>query len=295
MTEETGRYRTPGELVQAAREQKGLSLKDLASETRIPLRMIEAIEADDFAAISNPLYARSFLKAIGDELHLETDLLLERYDRLTEPDDMPLESTDDPTWETETRVLHTETMAWRLPLMVVAVVVTAALLVWGAIKIFSGSEKAPAEAIAASAEQVEPTRPSSTQVDTIYNVAYQESLLLPVGDPSLEFADGSFCDHVLRLVCRKPEDVEITLKVDDVHDPVVIDWEQATRGVPDSGVVSGRVYHLNEEHIIYWCAAERFRVVVPDDRWFELRYNGQVIDFTPEDLGRELIFGDTGD
>jgi len=71
-----------GERLRAAREEKGLSLEDLASETRIPLRHLESLESSDWERLPAPTYTIGFAKSyasavgldrsdIGDQLRAE--------------------------------------------------------------------------------------------------------------------------------------------------------------------------------------------------------------------------------
>jgi cytoskeletal protein RodZ len=58
-----------GERLRAAREEKGLSLEDIAAQTRIPRRHLEAIEGADWNRLPAPTYtigfARSYASVVG--------------------------------------------------------------------------------------------------------------------------------------------------------------------------------------------------------------------------------------
>ena len=45
---------TVGERLRAAREQKKLSLEEIASQTRIPLRHLQSLETGDWSALPAP-------------------------------------------------------------------------------------------------------------------------------------------------------------------------------------------------------------------------------------------------
>jgi cytoskeletal protein RodZ len=65
----TGRV---GERLRAAREARGLSLQDIAKETRIPIRHLESLESSEYGALPGKTYAIGFAKAYaraidGDE------------------------------------------------------------------------------------------------------------------------------------------------------------------------------------------------------------------------------------
>jgi cytoskeleton protein RodZ len=60
----------PGERLRAAREARGLSLDEVASRTRVPLRHLEALEAGDYSGLPSGTYAvgfaRAYARAIGE-------------------------------------------------------------------------------------------------------------------------------------------------------------------------------------------------------------------------------------
>lgn len=73
---------TVGERLRAAREKTGLTLEDLAAQTRIPQRHLESIERADWDALPAPTYTTGFAKSyasavgldrteIGDQLRAE--------------------------------------------------------------------------------------------------------------------------------------------------------------------------------------------------------------------------------
>ena len=71
-----------GAQLSAAREAKGLSLAEVASRTRVPLRHLEAIEANDYAGLPSPTYAtgfaRAYARAVGaDEVAVARDVRAE--------------------------------------------------------------------------------------------------------------------------------------------------------------------------------------------------------------------------
>jgi transcriptional regulator with XRE-family HTH domain len=73
---------TVGERLRAAREEKDLSLDDIAAQTRIPRRHLESIETGDWDSLPAPTYTTGFAKSyasavgldrteIGDQLRAE--------------------------------------------------------------------------------------------------------------------------------------------------------------------------------------------------------------------------------
>jgi cytoskeletal protein RodZ len=64
---------TVGERLRAAREEKKLSLEDIAAQTRIPLRHLESIENADWDKLPAPTYTVGFAKNYASSVGLDRD------------------------------------------------------------------------------------------------------------------------------------------------------------------------------------------------------------------------------
>src|SRR5690348_15534735 len=62
---------TVGERLKAAREQKKLSLEDIAAQTRIPQRHLESIENGDWENLPAPTYTIGFAKSYASAVGLD--------------------------------------------------------------------------------------------------------------------------------------------------------------------------------------------------------------------------------
>ena len=62
---------TVGERLRAAREEKGLSLEDIAAQTRIPLRHLESIEGAQWDRLPAPTYTTGFAKSYASAVGLD--------------------------------------------------------------------------------------------------------------------------------------------------------------------------------------------------------------------------------
>jgi cytoskeletal protein RodZ len=60
-----------GEQLRAAREAKGLSLEDVATETRVPLRHLESLEVGDWSRLPAPTYTIGFAKSYASAIGLD--------------------------------------------------------------------------------------------------------------------------------------------------------------------------------------------------------------------------------
>lgn len=75
-----------GERLRAAREEKGLSLDEIAGRTRIPVRHLQHIESEDWDALPAITYSIGFVRAYANELGLDgTALGAELRDQIGTP------------------------------------------------------------------------------------------------------------------------------------------------------------------------------------------------------------------
>jgi transcriptional regulator with XRE-family HTH domain len=83
-----------GSQIRAAREAQGLTLEQAFKGTRIKTSFLEAIEANQFAALPGPVQARGFVRSYANYLGLDGEQLASALDaeRVSTPDVRPLTS-----------------------------------------------------------------------------------------------------------------------------------------------------------------------------------------------------------
>ena len=67
-----------GRILRDAREAQGMTLEDAAARLRLMHRQVEAMEADDFESLGQPVFARGFVRNYARLLGLAPESLLER-------------------------------------------------------------------------------------------------------------------------------------------------------------------------------------------------------------------------
>ena len=70
-----------GELLRRARERRGLTIQQIAKETRLPQRHLEALERDNFALMPAGFYQRAEIRAYARAVGLDEHLALSQLDR----------------------------------------------------------------------------------------------------------------------------------------------------------------------------------------------------------------------
>ena len=80
---------TLGSYLRAAREVRGLDLRDAAQQTRISISYLKAIEDEDFSKLPGEVFVRGFLKNYARFLGLPDDEVMKRYGELGKPQPAP--------------------------------------------------------------------------------------------------------------------------------------------------------------------------------------------------------------
>jgi len=108
---------TLGRTLRAARESRGLSLREISDQTRISRRYLEAIEAEEFKHLPGGIFNRSFVKSFARAVGVPEERALELYTRaLRERGEA---SDDAPTTRQSSRI-YTDDAPARSPLLTAA-------------------------------------------------------------------------------------------------------------------------------------------------------------------------------
>ena len=83
----------PGELLQAARIKQGLALDDVAARMHLSSSILSAIEDNNFAEITAPIFVKGYLRAYARIVSLDEDEMILQYSSFYLEDDPPLTST----------------------------------------------------------------------------------------------------------------------------------------------------------------------------------------------------------
>ena len=116
---------TPGGMLRAERERRGYSVQYAAEDLHLDVWVIEALEANRFAALGAPVYAKGHLRKYAMLLGLAPATVLERYESLS---GTPLEPTPIPA-AIAAPVPQRRSMP-KLPLWIVAAIAVAAGVAW---------------------------------------------------------------------------------------------------------------------------------------------------------------------
>ena len=117
---------TIGEQLRLAREERGIPLREISDQTRISVRYLEAIEANDYKRLPGGVFNRSFVRAYARYVGYDEKQAIEGYTRyLRDQGDTSDEVTTTPFHSK----VYTDTPATRSPVLTVflAVIILAIL------------------------------------------------------------------------------------------------------------------------------------------------------------------------
>jgi len=115
-----------GEKLRLARETRGIALRDISEQTRISMRYLEAIEADDYRRLPGGIFNRSFVRAYAKHIGYDEQQALEEYSTMMHERG---ETTDEVSNRQTRSLVYTGNGGSRSPLktLLLAVIILALL------------------------------------------------------------------------------------------------------------------------------------------------------------------------
>ncbi len=173
----SGETSSVGQELKAAREALDLPIKQLAGDLRIDPHYLVALEENDFAAFSAPVFAKGYLKQYATRLGLDEKALRADYDRQVGTHELPMLRT--PAFRS---IADQQQTRWLIAISAIVFVVAAILIWW-----FSTPEPA-APVVRQPAATIPVAEPASTTAELEEAVAAQPVPPEPLssGDPTAQ-------------------------------------------------------------------------------------------------------------
>ena len=78
-----------GGRIRCAREHRGLSLSDAVTSTKLPIRVVRAIERNDFASLPAGMYRKAYLRTLAAAVGLDPNAVAAEFDASYQPCEIP--------------------------------------------------------------------------------------------------------------------------------------------------------------------------------------------------------------
>ena len=165
-----------GVMLKAAREDKELSVEQLAAELRIEPRFLNALEDDNFDAFPAPVFTKGYIRQYAQRVGLDYADLLAEYYRQVEVRDVPMMATRPIRLRDEQQIAQ-----W-----IVAGLILTTLVVGFGVWYLSSDTPPPAEVTAPSEEPLDPGMNEETVVEPPAPAVDLLEEPAPAPEPSLE-------------------------------------------------------------------------------------------------------------
>ena len=90
-----------GKLLQVAREEQALSLQEVAAQTRIRVKFLEALEDGDISILPSTTHARGFLRNYAQFLRLDVNAVIDHFSAATDTTPTGITQVTTPVWSAE--------------------------------------------------------------------------------------------------------------------------------------------------------------------------------------------------
>jgi len=144
-----------GDRLRSVREQAQLTLEDVASETKISLRILTALEQGRFRHLPERIFCRNFIRQVAELAGADPEPLLDDFDEAW--DRFQAESGTYPTIEVESEPTG-RPIRWRFWLPIGVGVAITIVVAWILIRGTAPAEKLPPDPRRSQATVPEPTR-----------------------------------------------------------------------------------------------------------------------------------------
>lgn len=94
VSDASARLASPGQMLRAAREAKGLHLAMLSVALKVPTRQLEALENDQYAAFKGVTFVRALAQSVCRHLGIDPAPVLAGLPKMASPLSMPIRSVD---------------------------------------------------------------------------------------------------------------------------------------------------------------------------------------------------------
>jgi cytoskeleton protein RodZ len=171
-----------GQKLRQAREAKKVSLAEIAAQTRIGVRLLQAIETEQLDHLPGGVFNKSFLRQYASFLGLEQEPFVQAYLRQLEPPPETPEEAPKPATSLPEAVIGSPWLRWTLASACVALLVTG---IWSLLSKNGSSNQTPrATALPEIVKSVEPATPPAPSLSDLETEEPAEASPSPLASPA---------------------------------------------------------------------------------------------------------------
>lgn len=121
--------KTPGALLQQARESCGFTVEHISSQLRLSKKVIKALEGDNYDELPAPIFVRGYIRSYAALVGLEANKISEGYSQLIQSAEANI-SLDAAHLGPLSKSSSNDKRSWLLPVVSVVLVVSLGVIIW---------------------------------------------------------------------------------------------------------------------------------------------------------------------
>jgi cytoskeleton protein RodZ len=221
----------PGDRLQAARLEQGLSLDDVAGRMHLSANILKAIENNEFEEITAPIFVKGYLRAYARIVSLDEDDMIDQYIDFYSEEDPPITSTGNTVAE-----LSAADPRFKWATYIVVIIIGVALTTWWWNR---EQNDEPTISLDAQSSRLADTGKSDAEVVSSEIEAVSEELIEAgetdeAGDPTVESVAATEVEPAIATTVQESSAVEI-----EDAEVEVVEGEVAEGEVVESEVEEG--------------------------------------------------------
>jgi cytoskeleton protein RodZ len=212
----------PGDRLQAARIQQGLSLDDVADRMHLSANILKAIENNQFEEITAPIFVKGYLRAYARIVSLDEDDMIDQYIDFYSEEDPPIASISNTTSElsaTDPRI------KWTTYIVVLVIGVSLATWWWN----LEQNDEAPISLDSQSGSVAEPAKSDaevvSSEIEAVSEAAVEAAETGEASDSSVESVTATEVEPATATAVQESSAVEIEVVEVDVVEGEIAEGE----------------------------------------------------------------------
>lgn len=157
---------TLGEKLRQAREERGISISEVAEQTRISPHYLDSIENDDYRTLPGGIFNKGFVKSFAKAVGINEQEALQEYSRIISSQDSTADG-DPKSYKPEV-LTDDRTSSSMIPTVIFAVIILG-LMTWGILTLVNYIQNQPSQQAAASptpAQATNTNQPVNTTATT---------------------------------------------------------------------------------------------------------------------------------
>jgi cytoskeleton protein RodZ len=224
----------PGERLQAARIQQGLSLDDVAGRMHLSASILKAIENNEFEEITAPIFVKGYLRSYARIVSLDEDDMIDQYVDFYSEEDPPITSTSNTVSElsaTDPRI------KWTTYIVVLVIGVSLAAWWWNR----EQNDEAPISLDSQSSSLAEPAKSDadvvSSEIEAVSEAAVETG---ETDDSSVESVTVTEVEPATTTTVQESSAVEIEVEEVEVVEGEVVEADVAEGEAAEGQAAEGQ-------------------------------------------------------